>query len=68
MDRDPLNEAIRSQISTNFVDEEIESQLFKMNPGLDQETLPALHIDCAVGFVGRALDRFGSLVYRDMLR
>ena len=28
----------------------------------------SLHVDMAVGHTARALDRFGSLVYRDMLR
>ena len=68
LEKDPLNESIKSRLSNVFVDDEIEAQLLKMNPGLDQDSLPSLHVDMAVGHTARALDRFGSLVYRDMLR
>lgn len=68
LEKDPLNESIKSPLSNVFVDDEIEAQLLKMNPGLDQNSLPAIHVDMAVGHTARALDRFGSLVYRDMLR
>ena len=51
-----------------FVDEEMENQLMKMDATLDEGNLPFLYIDMAVGFTAPAKERFGSIVYRDMLR
>jgi len=59
-DRDPYDSV--------YVDEELENVLISMDTTLDEGNLSVRYIDMTVGFDGLAKDRFGSLVYRGLLR
>jgi hypothetical protein len=59
-DRDPYDSV--------YVDEELENVLISMDATLDEGVLSVRHIDMTVGFDGISKDRFGSMVYRGLLR
>ena len=58
----------RDSYDSVFVDEEMENVLISMDATLDEGYLPFSYIDMAVGHTAPAKERFGSIVYRDMLR
>ena len=59
-DRDPYDSV--------YVDEELENVLISMDATLNEGNLSVRHIDMTVGFDGMAKDRFGSIVYRGLMR
>ncbi len=59
-DRDPYDSV--------YVDEELENVLISMDTTLDEGNLSVQHVDMTVGFDGLSKDRFGSIVYRGLLR